>query len=109
MAGGAADPPWRTVAGGLELRVRATPRGGRDGVEGVEALADGRLVVRVRVRAAPEGGAATEAVRRTLGAWLRVPAAAVVLRAGASARAKTFTVHGDPEALGARIAALTGF
>jgi hypothetical protein len=105
----AADPPWRAVAGGVELRVRATPRGGRDGVEGLEALSDGRLVLKVRVRAAPEGGAATQAARRTLAGALGVAPAMVALRSGATARLKTFTIQGDPAALGARLAALTGY
>ena len=107
--GPAADPPWRALANGVELRVRATPRGGRDGVEGVGARSDGRLVLKVRVRAAPEGGGATEAVRRTLAAAVGVAPGAVVLLSGGAARAKTFTVHGDPAALAARLAALTGF
>ncbi len=88
--------------------MRATPRGGRDGVDGLEALHDGRLVLKVRVRAAPEGGAATEAVRRTLAGMLGVSPAAVALRSGAAARVKTFTIRGDPAALAARLAAITG-
>ena len=54
--------PWRIRPGGLELRVRVTPRGGRDAIDGVEALADGRPVLKVRVRAAPADGAANEGV-----------------------------------------------
>ena len=30
------DRPWRACAGGIELRVRVTPRGGADAVEGIE-------------------------------------------------------------------------
>jgi uncharacterized protein YggU (UPF0235/DUF167 family) len=33
----------------------------------------------------------------------------VALRSGATARLKTFTIQGDPAALGARLAALTGY
>jgi uncharacterized protein YggU (UPF0235/DUF167 family) len=100
------DGAWRIVPGGIEVRVRVTPRGGRDAVEGVEALSDGRAVVKVRVRAAPEDGAANEAVRRTLAKALDRPASAVSLKAGAAARVKTLAVAGDGGALSERLARL---
>jgi uncharacterized protein YggU (UPF0235/DUF167 family) len=100
--------PWRTGPGGIEIFVRATPRGGRDAVDGIEALADGRRVLKVRVRAVPEGGAANEAVRRVLAKALGLPASAVSLRAGAAARLKTFWIEGDAALLAARLAAWMG-
>jgi len=102
----AAAAPWRPVAGGLEIRVRVTPRGGRDGIDGVEALADGRTVLKVRVRSAPEDGAANEAVRRLLAKALGVPASAISLASGATARVKTFRIAGDEPACAAALAAL---
>lgn len=86
---------WRPVAGRLELRVRATPRSGRDGLEGLETGSDGRPVLKVRVRAAPENGAANEAVRHVLAKALSLPPSAVSLTRGAGARMKTFLVDGD--------------
>jgi len=100
--------PWRARLEGVELRVRVTPRGGRDAVDGVEALSDGRAVLKVRVRAVPEEGAANEAVRRVLAKALGRPPAAVQLDAGATARLKTFLVEGDPAALEAALRTLTG-
>jgi len=100
--------PCRPRSGGIEIRVRATPRGGRDAVEGIEALADGSRVLKVRVRVAPEDGTANEAVRRLLAKALGVPASAVTLATGATARLKTFFIEGDAAALAARFAALTG-
>ncbi len=44
------------------IAVRVTPRGGRDAIDGIETLADGRSVVKVRVRVVAEGGAANRAV-----------------------------------------------
>ena len=99
---------WRPVHGGVEVRVRVTPRGGRDALDGVEVLADGRQVVKVRVRAAPAEGAANEAVRRILAKALERPASAVDLQAGAAARVKTFSVAGDPAALCDRLVQLAG-
>jgi len=100
-----AEAPWRPVAGGLELRVRVTPRGGRDAVEGIETLADGRPVLKVRVRAVPEDGAANEAVRRLLAKAIGCPASAVVLTAGATARTKTFPLAGDETAVSGALVA----
>ncbi|MGR7993686.1 DUF167 family protein [Xanthobacter sp. ZOL 2024] len=90
---------WRPVAGGIELFVRATPKGGRDALDGVATLSDGREVLKVRVRAAPEDGAATAAVARVIAAALGVPASRVSLSAGATARQKTFRIEGDANAL----------
>ena len=88
--------------------MRVTPRGGRDAIDGVEALSDSRAVLKVRVRAAPEDGAANEGVRKLLAKTLRVPASSVKLEGGATARLKTFLISGDGAALAARLAALTG-
>ncbi|MCB5174483.1 DUF167 family protein [Microvirga lenta] len=100
--------PWRVRPDGLELRVRVTPRGGRDAVDGVETLSDGKRVLKVRVRAVPEDGAANEAVRRLLAKALGCSASAVSLEAGATARVKTFAISGDARALTGRVALLTG-
>ncbi len=50
--------------------------------------------VRIRVRAAPEGGRATEEARRALAEALAVPSSAVRLRSGATSRTKVFEVEG---------------
>jgi uncharacterized protein (TIGR00251 family) len=100
--------PSRARPDGLELRVRVTPRGGRDAIDGIETLSDGRRVLKVRVRVAPEDGAANEAIRRLLAKTLRVPASAVTLEAGATVRLKTLFIAGDAQALSGRLAHLTG-
>ena len=100
--------PWRIRPDGLELCVRVTPRGGRDAIDGLEVLSDGRRVLKVRVRAAPADGAANEAVRRLLARVLGLPASAVSLESGATARMKTFSIAGAAEPLAATLAAMTG-
>ena len=99
---------WRQLHGGIEVRVRVTPRGGRDTLDGVETLADGRQVLKIRVRAVPAEGAANEAARRILAKALERPASAVDLQAGAAARVKTFSIAGDPAALCDKLAQLAG-
>ncbi|HMO29366.1 DUF167 family protein [Enterovirga sp.] len=100
------DGVYRRTAGGVTVAVRATPRGGRDEVQGLERLSDGRAVLRIRVKAAAADGAANEALRRCLAAALDCPPSAVSLVSGATSRLKTLGVAGDPEALARRLDAL---
>lgn len=100
--------PWQALAAGLELHVRVTPRGGRDAIDGVEVLSDGRKVLKVRVRVVPEDGAANDAVRKLLAKGLRCPASSVVLKSGATARLKTFHIAGDAAGLAAALTGLIG-
>jgi uncharacterized protein YggU (UPF0235/DUF167 family) len=100
--------PCRVVQDGLEIRVRVTPRGGKDAIEGIARLSDGTDVLKIRVRAVPENGAANEAVGRLLAKALGVPASSARLTAGSTARLKTFIIEGEAQALAARFFALTG-
>ena len=85
---------WTTSAQGIVVTVRLTPRGGRDAVEGVEQLADGRNVLAVRVRARAMEGEANAALIKLLAKSLAVPARDVRLTAGASARIKRVSIAG---------------
>lgn len=96
---------WRSAEGGLEIRVRVTPRGGRDAIDGLETLRDGQAVVKTRVCVAPEAGAANDAVPRVIAAAFACAPSAVTLRAGATARIKTFAVRREAHALGVALAA----
>jgi len=91
--------PYEAGQGGLRVRVRLTPRGGRDAVEGIEVLADGRAVLKARVRAAPEKGAANAALEALLAKLCGVPKSAVTVVAGATARVKMVAIEGDPARL----------
>lgn len=91
--------PWSAVAGGVALDVRLTPKGGRDAVDGVETLSDGRSVLKVRVRAVPREGEANEALCRLIAKSLSVPPRDVALTGGATSRVKRLTISGDALAL----------
>ena len=99
--------PWRTSSGGISVALRVTPRGGRDDIDGIEMLADGRSVVKVRVRAVADGGEANRAVAELLAKALGVPKASVRLLSGATSRLKQVAVDGDPVELGEAVRALT--
>src|ERR1700732_1011707 len=92
--------PWRYSAQGIRVALRVTPRGGRDDIDGVETLAGGRTVIKMRVRAIAEAGEANRAVTELLAKALGVPKARVRLVSGATSRLKQVAVDGDPAKLG---------
>ena len=92
--------PWRYSTQGISVALRVTPRGGRDEIDGVETLANGRTVVKVRVRAIAESGEANRAVTELMAKALGVPKAKVRILSGATSRLKQIAVDGDPRALG---------
>ncbi len=91
---GAGALPWQADAGGLTLLVRLTPRGGRDAFDGIARLADGRSVLKARVRAAASEGEANAAVVELLAKTLAVPARDVSLVGGWIARLKRIRIAG---------------
>lgn len=103
----ATTPPWRPLAGGISVALRVTPRGGRDDIDGIETLSDGRSRVKLRVRAIADGGEANRAVTELLAKALGVPKARVRLVSGATSRLKQVAIDGDPAVLGEALRALT--
>jgi uncharacterized protein len=102
------ERPWSAVAGGVSLAVRLTPKGGRDAVEGIEVLADGRAVLKVRVRAAPVEGEANAALLALIAKTLKLPRRAVALTGGETSRIKRLTIAGDLPALIAALESIGG-
>jgi uncharacterized protein (TIGR00251 family) len=99
--------PWRYSTQGISVALRVTPRGGRDDIDGLERLADGRTVVKVRVRAVADGGQANRAVTELVAKALGVPKAKVRILSGATSRLKQIAVAGDPAKLGEILRKLT--
>jgi uncharacterized protein (TIGR00251 family) len=97
--------PWRPSVGGMVISLRVTPRGGRDAIDGIETLSDGRAVMKVRVRAIADDGEANRAVLKLLAEQLGVPKAAVRLASGATSRLKQVEIFGDAQALRAKLSA----
>jgi uncharacterized protein (TIGR00251 family) len=100
--------PWRFSEQGVSLAVRVTPRGGRDDIDGCETLADGRAVLKVRVRAIAESGTANAAVVLLLSKALGVPRSRIRISSGVTSRQKQIIIDGDPVRLGAVLESLTG-
>jgi uncharacterized protein (TIGR00251 family) len=91
--------PWTIVSGGVAVTVRLTPKGGRDAIDGIEALADGSSVLKVRVRAIPSDGEANAALGRVLAKALAVPPRDVEIISGHTSRIKRVKISGDSAAL----------
>jgi len=99
--------PWRYSTEGISVALRVTPRGGRDEIDGIETLANGRSVIKLRVRAIAEGGEANRAVTELLAKALGVPKARVKILSGVTSRLKQVAVDGDPRILGEALRGLT--
>ncbi|HEU0223171.1 MAG TPA: DUF167 domain-containing protein [Paracoccaceae bacterium] len=104
MVGGA-GLPWAELEDGLSLRVRLTPKGGRDAVEGLAEHA-GLACLKVRVAAPPVEGAANQALCRLVAKSLGVARGAVTIEAGETGRVKRLRVVGEPALLAARLRGL---
>ena len=102
------EPPWRVSGDAVLLSLRLTPKSSRDALEGIETLADGRSVLKARVRAVPEDGKANLALLRLLADQMDLPIRALSLATGATGRTKVIRIEGAPEVTLARLAALTG-
>ena len=72
----------------MHFALRVTPRGGSDGIAGVGPAGE----LRVRVKAAPAGGAANAAALRVVAQALDVAPSRVRLDRGATARRKVIAV-----------------
>lgn len=93
---------YRRTGDGIAVAVRLTPKAARDAVEGVERRG-GRAVLKARVRAVPEKGAANAALASLVAKWLGVPRRSVAVVAGGASRLKTLAVTGDAAVLAARL------
>jgi len=88
--------PVTPVAGGVRLRLKVQPRARRNRVDGLVTDADGNQALKVAVTAAPESGAAIDAVIALLAKELHLAKSALALVAGAAGRRKIIKLAGDP-------------
>ncbi|HLB81148.1 MAG TPA: DUF167 family protein [Dongiaceae bacterium] len=91
--------PFATAAEGIRVRVRVSPRAGRDRIDGLAVDPDGGAALKVAVTAAPEGGKANAALVRLLAREWDVAKSAITVAGGAAGRRKTLHVAGEPRAL----------
>lgn len=80
------------------LPVRLQPGAAREGIDGWDVDADGRPVLKVRVRARPVEGEANAALTAFLAKALGVPKCDVTLARGGQSRLKMIEVDGLTDA-----------
>ncbi len=86
------------------LPVRLQPGAAVDRIDGWMSDAEGRPVLKVRVRARPVEGEANDALIRLLAKSLGIPKSSVSLGRGGQSRSKMLVVHGlDDEELRLRL------
>lgn len=87
----------------MRLRVRLTPKGGRDAIEGWWQDSVGQLALKARVSAPPEDGKANAALIDLLAKALSVRKADVRIASCAASRFKTIEIDGDDREISARL------
>ncbi len=98
--------PWHRTGGSVVLRVRLTPKGGRDAIESLAETPEGPAL-KARVRAVPEDNAANTALTALVAQWLGVPKRDVTLIGGHKSRTKTVAIAGEADDIERRLALLT--
>lgn len=86
--------PIQPLDDGVRLRVRLTPAGGADRIDGVAVDAAGEAFLKARVRSAPEDGAANAALVALLAKTLGVAKGAVRIERGHTGRVKLVAAAG---------------
>lgn len=79
------------------LAVRLTPGASADRIDGWEVDAEGRPVLKARVRARPVEGEANEALVKLIARTLGVPKSAVAIQRGGQSRTKILEIAGLSE------------
>ena len=95
----------RSGDGILSFRLRLTPKGGRDAIEGWVQGGDGDYL-KARVAAPPEDGKANAALLALLAQSLDIAKSTIKIRRGASARLKTIEISPATPAMAARLEAM---
>jgi uncharacterized protein YggU (UPF0235/DUF167 family) len=89
----------------VSFRVRLTPRGGADRIEGWLQSADANWHLKARVSVPPESGKANTSLLALLASELHIPKSSLTIASGMTARLKTVAASGDADALAARLIA----
>lgn len=86
--------PWRPVKGGVVLHISLTSKSSKDIVGDIVDSPSG-CVLKVKVRAIPDKGAANQAVVKVLAKWLDLPKSSLELVSGGRSRLKSVKISGN--------------
>jgi uncharacterized protein (TIGR00251 family) len=95
--------PFSAAAEGVRLAVRLTPKASVERIIGLADEADGGVVLKVAVTAAPENGKANVALVKLLARAFRLPPRDISVVRGLTDRRKVVAVAGTPAELAARL------
>jgi uncharacterized protein (TIGR00251 family) len=91
--------PFGPTDDGVRVSLRVQPRARRNQVDGLAAMPDGGVALKVAVTAPPEDGKANAAVIVLLAKAWGLPKSAFAVVAGAADRRKIIHLQGDPARL----------
>jgi len=91
--------PFEHRGGKVRFRVRLTPRGGRDAIDGWCQNSSGDFQLKVRVAAPPEDGKANKALIGLLAKEFRIAKSSIQIVGGEKARSKLIELAGDAKCL----------
>ena len=100
--------PYAAMDGGVRLAVRVIPRASRTGADGIVQDADGKPLLKLRLKAPPVDGAANTALIAFLAESLELRKADITIRSGETGRTKLLHLAGDSAILLKKLDALTG-
>ena len=98
---------FRRRPDGILLDVRVTPKSAASRLAGLHTAADGQVSLAVKVTAPPDKGKANAAVIAVLAEAFGQPKSNLSLASGETGRRKTVHITGDPDALAAKLMAIT--
>lgn len=98
----------RKTSDGVQLTVRLTPGASRDDLDGVEQGADGRVYLKVRVRAIPEKGKANNALITLLAKRIGIAKSCITIASGETSRLKILMIAGTDASIDNIIAKFAG-
>lgn len=87
--------PFQLIEGGLDVRLRVTPKASRDAIGDLVADGQGNGVIKIAVTAVPEKGSANAAVIKLLAKAWRLRKSDMEIVQGATDRNKVLRITGD--------------
>ncbi|MCK5777371.1 MAG: DUF167 domain-containing protein [Rhodospirillales bacterium] len=97
--------PFQLIDGGLDVRLRVTPKASRDAIGDLVADGQGNGVIKIAVTAVPEKGNANAAVIKLLAKAWRLRKSDMEIVQGATDRNKVLRITGDGREILAKLRA----
>ncbi len=97
------DRPFKATNSGVRLVVRLTPRGQRNGIDGIVLDADARPALQLRVAAPPVDGAANTALIAYVAKSIGIRKSDIKIASGERSRMKMLDLAGDAQVIAEKL------